>query len=107
MMNIGTMLELTRKVDEETALDQLAEEAVELAHAALKLQRIRRGNSPSPVTEADAMRKLMEEASDVTVCLELLACKGINLPIAEIVNAKAWRWLDRIKAKEEETNEAD
>lgn len=43
-------------------LMQLAEESVELAHAALKLARIQMGYSPTPMTEHEARVQLREEA---------------------------------------------
>ena len=44
---------------------QVAEEAVELAHAAMKMQRILNGTNPTPVTEKEAMGKVMEEICDL------------------------------------------
>ena len=54
-------------------LEQLAEESVELAHAALKLARKLRGESPTPVDEESLTRNLMEEIADVDVMLSELA----------------------------------
>ena len=46
-------------------LEQLAEEASELAKAALKLARIERDENPTPVTKDEAEMNLTEEYTDV------------------------------------------
>jgi len=51
---------------------QVAEEAVELAHAAMKMQRILNGTNPTPVTEKEAMGKVMEEICDLYNALAVL-----------------------------------
>lgn len=53
-------------------LEQMAEEAAELAKAALKLARIERGENPTPVTREEAIRSLIEEYTDVIQCAENL-----------------------------------
>lgn len=53
-------------------LCQLAEEAAELAKAALKLRRAIDGCNPTPVTREEAEKKLEEEIADVEVCLNVL-----------------------------------
>ena len=45
---------MIEKIGEPAMLEQLAEEAAELSHAALKLARIIRGENPTPVTEVEA-----------------------------------------------------
>ena len=52
--------------------EQLAEEAVELAFAALKMARILRGENPTPRTEEEVRGDLFEEAADVELCLKEL-----------------------------------
>ena len=49
---------------------QLAEECMELSHAALKLIRAQRGETPVPLGEAQ--EALLEEAADVRVMLDAL-----------------------------------
>lgn len=46
-------------------LEQLAEEATELAKAALKLARIFRAENPTPVTKDEASKNLIEEINEV------------------------------------------
>lgn len=53
-------------------LEALAEEASELAHAALKLARIYRGENPTPVSKEAGFKNLEEEVADVTLVLKAL-----------------------------------
>lgn len=53
---------------EEEVLAQLAEEAAELAQAALKLRRVLDGTNPTPLSESKARAALAEERTDVSLC---------------------------------------
>ena len=75
---------------------QVAEEAVELAHAAMKIQRILTGTNPTPVTEKEAMGKVMEEICDLYNALEVLKL-DVNLKYEGIRKKKMARWVERIK----------
>ena len=75
---------------------QVAEEAVELAHAAMKMQRILNGTNPTPVTEKEAMGKVMEEICDLFNALEVLKL-DVNLKYEGIRKKKLARWVERIK----------
>lgn len=75
-----------------SVLAQLAEEAAELAQAALKLRRVVDGRNPTPVTEQEARQNLMEEYTDVVHCaLELGVIENLHL----IVEKRA-RWKARL-----------
>ena len=76
---------------DEELLAQLAEESVELAHAALKMRRVLDGRNPTPVRMSEAWDKLQEEIADVVVCLTAL---DINVNTPEYM-ARAERKLDR------------
>lgn len=75
---------------------QVAEEAVELAHAAMKMQRILNGTNPTPVTEKEAMGKVMEEICDLYNALEVLKL-DVSMKYDQIRKKKMARWVDRIK----------
>lgn len=76
-------------------LAALAEEAAELAHAALKLRRAIDGTSPTPVTVKEALRRLMEEVADVELCIQTVS--GLNyLDIESTMKRKAERWVGRL-----------
>lgn len=54
-------------------LEQLAEESAELSQAALKLIRANgTSQSPTPISEDEAMNSLIEEANDVLIVLVIL-----------------------------------
>lgn len=85
----------------EELLCQLAEEASELAKAALKLRRVLDGSNPTPVTYDEAMENIHEEIADVRLLLELLELT--NKPVqTEIMVAKLTRWTERLKAARQE-----
>ena len=70
----------------------LAEEAIELAHAALKQARILRGENPTPLTSDKVMQNIIEEYSDVTQCARIL-----DLYIDEDqISRKHERWVGRL-----------
>lgn len=73
----------------------LAEEAAELAQAALKLRRVFDGTNPTPTTEEDAIQNLYEEIADVNLYLSMIS---INLgSVSEIMLEKLSRWEKRLK----------
>lgn len=74
-------------------LAQLAEEAAELAQAALKMRRAITGMNPTPVAKESAHESLVEEVSDVALCLELLEVK----PDDAIMLEKHKRWEKRLR----------
>lgn len=79
-------------------LAQLAEEASELAQAALKLRRVLDGTNPTPKGEAECREVLQEEIADVLVCLaELPDDAGERL--AYWADAKRKRWLKRLEER--------
>ena len=85
-----------RDLPERIRLTQLAEEAVELAHAALKLARILEGVNPSPMNENEARSKLLEEAADVMVCLDALIAPGDMQELNRRMDDKRRRWEERL-----------
>ena len=90
-------MDIIKEIGQAAALEQLAEECAELGKAALKLARIKRGENPTPVTEAAAMANLLEEAVDVAVCMDVLDVKIGEKYFA----SKLDRWKDRIKEAKE------
>ena len=76
-------------------LEQLAEEATELAQAALKAARILRKENPTPVTLSEACVKLREEYTDVIQCaLELML-----IPDSDQIAEKALLFKKRMEKK--------
>lgn len=79
---------------EAAMLELLAEEATELAHAALKVARIERGESPTPVNVEAAKANLSEEIADITAVF--LAMDRPTETDLKITEAKIERWNDRL-----------
>ena len=75
---------------------QLAEEAIEVAHAAQKLQRILDGRNPTPVTYEQGMEKLFEEIADLFLCMRTLAIPLDPAAYYQTMNAKDNRWSERL-----------
>lgn len=91
---------IAENLPEEDILCQIAEEAAELAQAALKLRRAITQTNPTPVSENEALHNLHEEIIDVSLAekvyfeknkYELVGASGL------IANGKAYRWAQRIK----------
>ena len=81
-------------------LAQLAEEAMELGQAALKLRRVLDGSNPTPTPLGVALASFKEELADVLLCLRVL---GYEPPLPEVeptIKAKLQRWASRLKEKE-------
>ncbi|MDD3040027.1 hypothetical protein [Bacteroides sp.] len=86
------MKDIVLKIGEAATYEQLAEEAAELAQAALKVARIIRGENPTPVKPEDAMNHIIEEFTDVAVVAKVLHLK-VDVGIAKM---KYHRWNNRI-----------
>ena len=63
---------ILEKIGKPAMYELLAEESIELAFAALKMARILRGENPTPRTERDVSKDLVEEVTDVKMCLDEL-----------------------------------
>lgn len=83
---------------EDELLCQLAEEAAELAQAALKLRRCITGKNPTPVTPVTAEANLIEELADVRLVAEVLDRWTSRLnQIDGIAESKLGRWAKRLE----------
>ena len=90
---------------QEELLAQLAEEASELAHAALKLRRVYDGRNYTPITENEALENLKEEIADVQLLITVL---GLDKDLTEnvrIKSAKLKRWVGRLKGEAKDGQE--
>lgn len=95
-MNTAEEISTIQSLGEPELLAQLAEEAAELAQAALKLRRVYTGDNPTPVTEQTAKSDLLEESADVALCLETLGISAADIRIRQIKRFKRRRWATRI-----------
>ena len=99
-----SMMDKIRAVlPEEELLCQLAEEAAELAQAALKLRRCLTGKNPTPVTPMQAEANLIEELADVRLVAEVLN-RGTRVAnqIDGIAESKLGRWEKRLEGTSHE-----
>ena len=87
--------DVTDFLPQEELLAQLAEEAAELAHAALKLRRVMDGRNPTPVGYAQAMKDLHEEIADVTLCIDQISSVDFG-KVNQIRKGKLGRWISRL-----------
>jgi len=71
--------------------EQLAEEASELAQAALKKSRKLRGENYTPKSMEEIDKALEEEVTDVDLCLDVLNLAGSS----ELRSKKLDRWINR------------
>ena len=85
-------------IGEPAMLEQTAEEAIELAHACLKLARKLRAENPTPIKACDLYEAIMSEWADVDVCITELT----RLPwwdnsfVSAVEDFKMNRWERRI-----------
>lgn len=77
-------------------LAQLAEEAAELAQAALKLRRTLSNVNPTPTSYDKALNNLTEEIGDVLLCLDVLGLPINSGNYWDAMKAKANRWATRL-----------
>lgn len=84
---------IIEKIGVPAALEQLAEEATELAQAALKHARKLRGENYTPKKDEELIHNVIEEYTDVIVCA---MCLDLN-PDFEIMFSKMKRWEERIQ----------
>lgn len=98
MKNGMDMIDYIRRTLPETELlAQLAEEAAELAQAALKLRRVLDGRNYTPVTNHEAWSALAVETRDVFLCmmtLELISTE--NVEDDKCITEKLTRWVTRL-----------
>lgn len=91
-------------LDDGEVLTQLAEEAAELAQAALKLRRAITGKNPTPMSKAEALDSLVEEIADVNACLACLTFKRESIDLMIRREMKLTRWAERLKEAKTNAN---
>lgn len=89
----------------EEILAQLAEEASELAQAALKLRRALNGTNPTPKSVVECEKNLHEEFGDIYNCILALTHDNEDLYYRFIADCqvncipKMERWKQRLEAR--------
>ena len=95
---MNTIDTIRAALPEDELLCQLAEEAAELAQAALKLRRCITGTNPTPTPTMKAEANLIEELADVRLVAEVLD-RGTKVAnqIDSIAASKLGRWAKRLE----------
>lgn len=83
---------LVEYIGEAAMFEQLAEEATELAHAALKMARSIRRENPTPLTREEIWKMVNEEYTDLIQCSNELGL----LPDVDQMDRKRQRALERL-----------
>ena len=94
------MFYILERLPRQELLAQLAEEADELGHAALKMRRAIDGRNPTPVTLEETQEMLEEEAADVMLCFLLLGIDWNDPAFGNRVAHKMTRWIGRLQEVE-------
>ena len=83
-------------------LAQFAEEASEMAQAALKLRRALDGTNPTPKSVEECRKAFEEEYADVVNCIIALDCMDDATfeRMQKIQYEKEVRWISRLEEKE-------
>ena len=93
---------IRERVPKEELLALLAEEATELAQAALKLRRVYDGTNPTPVTHDVSYDNLKEEIADVMLVIDVLGVGRDHMERCMIQANKLSRWVRRLEERAEE-----
>lgn len=92
-------MDIYEKIGESALLQQIAEEAAELAQAALKLARKIDGKNPTPKSMEECIASLLEEFADTDLAMDswLLHQRWeYRNRIDQIEETKKKRWEERI-----------
>lgn len=104
MSDFKSDFEVICSLGEPALLEQLAEECSKLAHAALKMARLERGENPTPKAKIDCESALMEEIADVHLCLGVISSHfECYNKLDDIEISKRERWVQRIREARGET----
>ncbi len=95
---------IRQKVGVAEIMATLAEEAIELAKAALKYRRTLISGNPTNITQAQALEELREEIADVDLCLVIAGediCEETDEELLRM-EAKRNRWIMRLSSEGKE-----
>lgn len=90
------MNDIQKRMSQAALYDILAEEATELAHAALKMSRKLRNESPTPMSISEITAYVIEEYSDVSLCARILDLEADE----DLIKFKQNRWNMRLASSQ-------
>ena len=85
---------IMKKVSTAARYELVAEEAIELAHATLKIARILRGDNPTPATMLEAKTAAEEELNDLVNAVNVT---DLRVDLDSRIE-KMKRWIKRLEA---------
>lgn len=88
---------IQEQLPDEVLFAQLAEEATELAQAALKMFRILDGRNPARVRLSEARANLLEEIADIINVLQMLSISPNASDYQETIRQKVERWAGHLR----------
>lgn len=94
---MGKIAYVKDHVSKRSLYGQLAEEACELAQAAMKGFRKYSIDNPTPVSSREVLERLREEAADIMICLDALGVDAASVEVMTHYNQKLDRWVERLK----------
>lgn len=100
MVNKEDLKYIKENLSTNDAYCHLAEEAAELAHAALKVIRAINNTNPTPKIFLEAIDTLNEEAADVFNALYVVIDDYEFIKVRDIAKRKMKRWKERLKSKD-------
>lgn len=87
---------ILKTVPQNALYEALSEELCELAKVLLKKNRVLGNGNPTPVTEEEVDAAIVEETTDVMLCLAVLDIQGSK----RLFDKKLERWYLRLKEQE-------
>jgi NTP pyrophosphatase (non-canonical NTP hydrolase) len=106
-MNKNQLEYVRAEMPADELLTQLAEEAAELAQAALKLRRTITTLNPTPTTAERALDNLREEVADVCLLFKVMQIDTDNTEHKAAMAYKLRRWVERIEHRKNRAKGAD
>ena len=103
VLRTGAASEVYSALELDEIYAQLADEATELAHAALKMRRVINRKNPTPVDADDAFESVLEEANDVLAVLDVLHIPRDDWRVCQ----KLKRWEERLQNGNQELHDGD
>lgn len=95
------LLDCGHQLSKPELLAALAEECVELSHAALKYRRALTQDNPTPAKEKECLQSFEEEISDVMNILVSAGAVNPELSVESYCSeSKAIRWMNRLKEQD-------
>jgi NTP pyrophosphatase (non-canonical NTP hydrolase) len=98
VLSFRRMESMINEIGKPAMLEQMAEECSELTQALLKYARKLRKENPTPKSESEIKRNLIEEYSDVIQCARELGLQPDEEQIKEKAERFKVRWIAKVQS---------